>query len=703
MKRIKYRCKNTFDKIKKSLITAKENKVISKYIKNNQIFITYMITCLLNATILRFFCINSLANYLSIKAIMGDLAVIVILGSFGYLFHPKNRFTYYLILDIFLSAICMINSVYYTFYSSFASVSMLALTQYIGDVGDAVVENVLQLKDLIYVIGPLVLIFVHIKLKKKNYYKKIETKTERKKKMTKTLITGSAILGLFIITLTPLDVSRFVKQWNKEYIVTRFGIYIYQSNDLITSIQPKLNSMFGYDKAKKSFNDYFANRTGQKTNEYTNIFKDKNILVIHAESMQNNVIGLEFNGEAVSPTLNKLAKEGMYFSNFYSQVSVGTSSDTELTFSTSLMPTKSGTAFVAYYNRNYNSIPKLLSEQGYYTFSMHANKADFWNRRTMHKSLGYKKFYSKSDYEVTPETSIGLGLSDKEFFKQSIPKLVNINNKYDNWYGVMIMLTNHTPFSDTDKYGEFAVDMKETITKEDGTTEEISHPYMEGTKLGNYFKSVHYADSALGQLLEDLETNGLLDDTVIVLYGDHDARLPRKDYNLLYNYNKETNSILDKDDPNYKEYDSYQYELGRKVPFIIWTKDMAGTKYNMEVKEVMGMYDAMPTLGNMFGFYNEYQLGNDIFNVLGSNIVCFPNGNWVTNKAYYNSQKIEYLSLNGEAISEEEIKKNTEYTNNLLDVSNNIIVFNLLDKNEENKITIEQVEKGNNNEIKKKS
>ena len=81
-------------------------------------------------------------------------------------------------------------------------------------------------------------------------------------------------------------------------------------------------------------------------------------------------------------------------------------------------------------------------------------------------------------------------------------------------------------------------------------------------------------------------------------------------------------------------------------------------------------------------------------NVIGSNIVCFPNGNWVTNKAYYNSQKVEYLSLNGEAISEEEIKKNTEYTNNLLDVSNDIIVFNLLEKNEENKVTIKQVEKG---------
>ena len=424
------------------------------------------------------------------------------------------------------------------------------------------------------------------------------------------------------------------------------------------------------------------------------IYKDKNILVIHAESMQNNVIDLKFNDQEVSPNLNKLAHEGMYFSNYFSQVSVGTSSDTELTFSTSLMPTKSGTAFVSYSNRTYNSIQKLLKEKGYYTFSMHANNADFWNRRAMHNSLGYQRFYSKADYTVTPETTIGLGLSDKEFFKQSIPKLVDINKNHTNWYGLMIMLTNHTPFSETEKYGEFDVDMKETITHEDGTTEEISHPYMEGTKLGNYFKSVHYADSALGQLFEDLDAAGLLDNTVVVLYGDHDARLPRKDYNLLYNYNKETNSILNKDDPNYKEYDSYQYELGRKVPFIIWTKDMAGSKYNMEVTETMGMYDAMPTLGNMFGFYNKYQLGHDIFNVIGSNIVCFPNGNWVTDKAYYNSQKVEYLSLNGEAISEEEIKKNTEYTNKLLDVSNDIIVFNLLAKDEDKEAILDQNEKG---------
>ena len=118
------------------------------------------------------------------------------------------------------------------------------------------------------------------------------------------------------------------------------------------------------------------------------------------------------------------------------------------------------------------------------------------------------------------------------------------------------------------------------------------------------------------------------------------------------------------------------------MPFIIWTKDMKGTKLNKENKNVMGMYDVMPTLGNMFGFYNEYQLGHDIHNIKDQNIVIFPNGNWVTNKVYYNSQKGAYLSLTNEAISEEEIKYNSEYASKLLDVSNNIVVFNLLEQKE---------------------
>ncbi len=685
MKRIKI----SLNKLKKNIIKKvnkmKKEHLIREYFKNNMLFMAFVVSTVLSSTILRFFCMHSLENYLSWKAILADTVIATTIGAFGYLLKPKNRFAYYLSFNIFLSAVCMINSVYYTFYTSFASISMLSLTQYIGDVGDAVVENVLQLKDLVYILSPLAIIIVHLQLKKKNYYKKIELKSERKKRTFKTLGVAGAMLIVFLVTLSSLDISRFFKQWNKEYIVMRFGIYIYQVNDVITSVQPKINSMFGYDKANKEFREYFSNSDEIKTNEYSKIFEGKNVLVIHAESVMKNALYQSFNGEEATPTLNKIANEGKYFSNFYSQVSVGTSSDSELTYNTSLMPTKSGTAFVSYSDRKYISTPNLLKEKGYYTFSMHANNADFWNRRAMHKTLGYERFYSKTDYKVTKEKSIGLGLSDKEFFNQSINKLKKIDKEHDKWYGLMIMLTNHTPFSETDKYGEFPVDMKETVTNEDGSTEEIIYPYMEGTKLGNYFKSIHYADSALGELIANLEEEGLLDNTVLIIYGDHDARLSRKDYNRLYNYDKETDSILDENDPDYKEYDTYQYEIGRRVPFIIWTNDMKDTKLNQEITDVMGMYDVMPTIGNMFGFYNKYALGNDIFNIKDKNIVVFPNGNWVTNRLYYNSQKAAYLPLSEDPISEEEISKNTEYANKLLDVSNDIIVFDLLneDKNKE--------------------
>lgn len=673
------------DRVIKFLRLVKTEHLIKKYIHNNVLFITFVLTCVFNSTMLRFLTMHLLENYLSIKPILADTAILVIVGSFGYLLKPKNRFGYYLTLNILFSSLCMINSIYYTFYTSFASVSMLSLTQYIASVGDAVVENVLQLKDIIYILGPIILIIVHIRLKKKNYYRKIEIKSERKRKTMRTLIAGCIIAVLFTISLSALDISRFAKQWNREYVVMKFGIYIYQLNDVITSVQPKINSLFGYDKAMKEFKEYYKDTKKQPENEYTNIFKDKNILVIHAESIQTNLFDLSFNGVDVVPNLKKIAREGIFFSNFYPQVSVGTSSDSELTFTTSLLPTQSGTAFVSYFDRTYNSIPKMMSDMEYYTFSMHANNADFWNRRAMYEHLGYQKFYSKIDYNVTSENTIGLGLSDKEFFKQSMPKLKKINEKHDKWYGLMIMLSNHTPFSDVEHYGEYDVTMKEEVTKEDGTTEEIVHPYMESRKLGNYFKSAHYADQAIGELFQELEENKLLDNTVIIIYGDHDARLSRSDYDYMYNYDKQTDSKLDKDHPDYKEYDSYQYELGRKVPFIIWTKDMKATSMNKEIKDVMGMYDVMPTLGNMFGFYNKYQLGHDIFDIKSNNIVVFPTGNWVTNKIYYNSQKEEYLSLDGSAISEEEITKNSEYTTKLLNLSNDIIVYDLIERYKEEK------------------
>ncbi len=683
------------EKLNKEYIKKEGKKVVpwlkktsKNYAKTNVLFLTFMITSIINEWLLRSLTVK---NMFAVKPLLADLAILLIIGALGYFIKPKNQYKYFFGWSIFFTILCLVNSMYYTNYVSYASFSLLETSLQIVDVGDAVVQNVMELKDFCYLWQILAMFFINKFLKKKNYYEKVSKIENGKVRAVNTIIAGVVVLFIFISTLSSVDISRLSKQWNREYIVMEFGAYIYQFNDLIVTVKSELNPLFGYDKNAKEFREFYQEKEENETNStnaYTNIFEGKNILAIHAESIQNFTLNTSFNGVDVAPNLKRLASEGLYYSNFHSQESVGTSSDTEFTFSTSLLPSSSGTVFVSYYDRDYLTIPKLLKQKNYYAFSMHGNNCTFWNRQATHKSFGYEKFYCyKNDFEI--DETIGLGLTDKSFFRQAIPKLVDINNNNTNWYGVMIMLTNHTPFTDIDSHSDYDVTMKyNKVNEATGQMEEAVAPYMEGTKLGSYFKSVHYADEALGQLLEQMDAQGLLDNTVIVIYGDHDAKLKKSEYLWYYNYNPETGEMLDESDPNYKPMDYYDYELNREVPFIIWTKDSKNNKLlNKEITEVMGMYDVLPTLGNMFGFKSKYALGKDIMNLKSDeeNIVVFPDGNWLTNKMYYNQGKGEYKVLDENSIiSSDYIDNNTILANKYISVSNSIIVYDLI-KNEKEK------------------
>lgn len=653
----------------KKIINKIKNINIKEYCKKNILFITFTISSIINGFLLRTLTVK---NYLDIRPILADTALVLIIGSFGYLIKPKKRYIYYLIWSIIFSVICVINSMYYTNYLSYSSISLLATSLLIVDVGDAVVENVMEIKDFCYLWEILIIILVHIKLCKKQYYNRIN---KNLKIFRNTIITGILFLIIFLITLTPTDIGRITKQWNREYIVMRYGIYTYQLSDMFASITPTINSMFGYDKNAKLFRDYYKqNKRNQETNEYTNAFVGKNVLVIHAESMQQFAMETKINGVELTPNLNKLASEGLYFSNFYAEESVGTSSDTEFTFSTSLLPAISGTVAINYWDRDYPTIQKQFKEQGYYVFSMHGNNCTFWNRNLFHQSYGYDKFYCYTEAYNIDET-IGLGLSDKSFFKQSVPYIKEISKEHKNWYGTMIMLTNHTPFSYIGEYSDLDVTYKYEEKQEDGTMVQKTYDYLEGTVIGNYFKSVHYADEALGQLMKDLEKNGLLDNTVVVIYGDHDAKIKKSEYEYYYNYDFKTGTIKDTNDKDYHKVTDVEYEINRKVPLIIWTKD---NKISKEITTVGGMIDVQPTLDNMFGLYNKYALGNDLLSIK-NNTVVFPDGNWITDKIYYNSQKEEATLIDKDyPINIEDIQEKNEQAEEKISVSNSIIVYDMI-------------------------
>ena len=671
--------KDFWNKFLKILASARDKSIF--FFKNNILFALFIIAMLINSSLLRFLTVK---NFMAISPVLADLAFVLFIGSFAYFFKPKNRFKYYFTWAIILTLVCFINSIYYTNYVSFTSFSLLATSLQLAGVSDAL-GTIMEIKDFVYWWAPLMLIFVHRKLLKSGYYSRVKTAEKVRISVLKCLVAAAIVAGAFISTLTGTDLSRLYKQWNREYVVMKFGIYVYQSNDLIASLKPQISPLFGYDTAAKEFREYYDEYPqNSKDNEYTDILKGKNIIAIHAESFQNFVMDTEINGVELAPNMKKLASEGMYFSNFYSQESVGTSSDSEFTYSTSLLPASSGTVFVSYWDRYYPSIQKYLNNDGYYVFSMHANKGNMWNREVMHKQLGYDRFYNYTkDYDM--DETIGLGLSDKSFFKQSVQKIKKINKKYDKYYGLLIMLTNHTPFEGLEDTTD--LDLTYTYKKTDpetGEETEVVNNYLKDTTLGKYFTTVHYADQAIGELVDNLDKEGLLDNTVLVIYGDHDAKIKRSEYDYYYNYNPETDSKYSSDDPRYDEFTKYEYELNRKVPFIIWTKDKdLQKKINKEVTTVTGMYDVLPTLGNMLGIDTPYALGHDVFST-DDHFVVFPNGNWITDRMYYDSQNDEAIMLDENAvIGKDYIEKYSQRAEKEVSVSNDIIVHDLIKKTTE--------------------
>ena len=658
----------------------KNLKKLKRYLKTNILMLTFIITSLINGFLVRFFTVQ---NYFAIKPIIADLVVLLVVTSFGYFIKPKNQFKYLLFWSIVFTAVCIINTVYYGNYISFSSISLLKTASELKGYTDAVFENILELKDLIFLWQIFTLCFVHLQLKRKKYYDRVKEIEKGKTRFLNTCVVSLIALGFFISMLSSVDISRLNKQWNRPSIVMEFGIYFYQINDAFTSIKTTVNEMFGYDEAYKVFREYYENKEDIKqVNEYTNLFKGKNIIVIHGESIQGFTMNLKFNNEELTPNLNKMAREGIYFSNYYAQESVGNSSDTEFTSLTSLLPSSSGTVFMNYFNRDYETILKLLKENDYYSFSMHANNGSAWNRNVMYKYLGYDDFYYYTkDYDI--DEVIGLGLSDKSFFKQSVEKIKNISEDKKNFYGTLVMLTNHTPFSDTDSF-EYLVDIKKT---DDDTGEEEIIPWLENTKVGNYLKSVNYADSAIGYLFELLEDYDLLDNTVIVLYGDHDAKLKKSELNKLFESEYYDSVLIDKNN-RIDVLDEFTYELNRKVPFIIWSKDIINTKYNRQVDEVMGMIDMMPTLSNMIGVSPKYALGHDIFSIK-ENVVVFPSGNWMTNKLYYNSSKNTFRQLElDSSIDMSYIDYYNNYSEELIRISNGIITYDLIRAHETGEETL---------------
>jgi lipoteichoic acid synthase len=352
------------------------------------------------------------------------------------------------------------------------------------------------------------------------------------------------------------------------------------------------------------------------------------------------VIGQKVNGQEITPFLNEFIKDSYYFDNFYHQTAQGKTSDSEFLLENSLYPLGRGAVFFTHSGNQYMSLAERLKENNYYTAKLHANNKSFWNRDVMYNNFGYDRFYSLPDYQVNEENSVGWGMKDVDFFDQSIEHLKEMPKPF---FAKFITLTNHFPFE---------------LDEEDKFIDEYDSP--SGT-LNRYFPTVRYTDEAFKLFIEDLKAEGLYEDSIIVIYGDH--------YGISENHNRSMEQYLG------KEITPFVSTQLQRVPLIVHIPGHEGKT----ISTVSGQIDLRPTLLNLAGIdtKQDIQFGTDLFSEKQDNFVVLRDGSFITDDVVYTKGTC-YDKVTEEPTDQASCEPYMEQAKNELSYSDQIIYGDLL-------------------------
>ena len=431
------------------------NKIVdaTRVVRENPLLITLIAMSIFSDWFLR---VLTVGGAFKIKPILVNAALMLLVSALIMLLSGRHRKRVYGIVLFLVTALNISNYLYYTHFYTFLSAGIFKQAKQLTDMKNNLTTT-LNFKVLLFLIPMVIYYVIAKKLEKQGHFAQGNDKQSAKIDMISAFTLGTALLIVMSFTLTDTDISRFKKQWNREYLVEEFGVYSYATADLIKTVTVPRTVEADYEDYDEKVQALIAKNTdNQSTNRYTNVLEGKDLYVIHYESVQTFAMDLAFADGEVTPFLNKLSRESLFFNNFYPQHSVGTSSDSEFTFSTSLYPINNRTVFIDHADKEYSTIQKLLGEKGYHVMSMHANNGAFWNRNIMHETLGYHEFVEKLSYEINDEDIVGLGLNDMAFYKQSVQMLKERKEKENKpIMATLISLSNHYPFDELDVYGEF--------------------------------------------------------------------------------------------------------------------------------------------------------------------------------------------------------------------------------------------------------
>ena len=510
--------------------------------------------------------------------------------SFGFLFKRWGKFIYLYIVDLGISALLIFDLLYYRLYGTFPSIKFLIYPDLFNPLNKDLIF--FRSRMLLFIIDLVLLPILYILFRKYTkdwYFGKVKYRVIAF--LLTFLVPSGCVLGKYYL-YDVKDITNGEKGFLRVAWTPTSGIFRatplgYHFFDIYKTLVLDKDIKLSNEEKQEVKNWLDANYENLPDNQYKGELKGKNLVVLQIESLEDFVINKKIDGQEITPTLNSILKNSYYFPNIYEENLTGVSSDAYLMVNKGMLPiTNTATSF-AYPSRTLTTLPSILEKNGYTTVSAHPEVAGSWNWGEVHHSL-LKFQNSYTLYDFNEDEIIGLGISDKSYLTQLATKAGNLKQPF---YLFTVTLTNHGPFEIDDAH----------------TTIKIPSE-IEGTLIGQYFKTVRYTDEAIKMFMDKLKEEGRFDDTVFVIYGDHAG--PNKYY---------------KEQLKDVNFDGNYWKLNeKKVPLIIYNPSIQGK--TIETKG--GLIDVMPTVSYLLGV-NDSSLRNVIGrNLLNTNrnIVALPGG-----------------------------------------------------------------------------
>ncbi len=625
---------NLINKIKTILI----EKHILDFIKRYLYIIPFGLSFLLLDIYLRY--INTSRIYYGVKTLSPNLFTLAWVSFFTAIFvllKSKHKKVFYYILISISIILTLVNYIFFNIFHTFFSFKTMSMT---GEGTDYfnVAFTYIKWPIVLLILSCIILVILSTKLIPKDNIKN--------DKMIAIFLVAVAItsyIGARIKLGEPIDKLmgggwNYMRNVYDDYDEPRnslqvSGFYEYTIRDLKLSffVIKKINP-----EDIAYLDSYFANDLKTVSdNKYKGMFKNKNLILILMESIDDWIVT-----EQTMPTLYNMMNSGINFTNHFSPIyGGGATFNTEFMINTGYMTPFNGGSAAYYYNSNIfpESLPNLFKKNEYKNVNQfHLNYGTFYNRSQMAKVFGYNNYYSSYEMGYSIEESV----DDSHFME--IEKIRNLILPNEKFMSFIITYSAHVSYSINGIECQTAIPDEKERKKAALKDEEKNCVTAQSKLTDNFFKL----------LLENLEKQNILDDTIIVGVTDH------------YTY-----GLTDKEQL-YDLKNTHDDNLIHKTPFFIWGNNIE----SLEVTEVNTNLDIVPTLAYLFGLdYNpNYYLGNNILDENYDGFAFFADYSWYDNNVYYKNNKI----VQGDTVSKEYINNRNKQIAEILDVNKKVLETN---------------------------